>query len=115
MRNKSTSTLTSELQKLISKPPITLNEFEKLIPMLTSNDKEIVRLGIELLKTYNYRDLRWTISSLSAYVGVSMDEFDITQCFNKNVLDEWCNRKLNFAFRKKFEESIKRWREESTL
>ena len=115
MRNKSTNTLTSELQKLISEPPITLDEFEKLIPMLTSNDKEVIRLGIELLKTYNYRDLRWTISSLSAYVGVSMDEFDITQCFNKNILDELCNRKLNFAFHKRFKESVKKWREESTL
>lgn len=80
MRNKTIDTLRSELRKLISKPPITLNEFEKLIPMLTSDDKEIVRLGIEFLKTYNYRDLRWTISTLSMYVGVSIDEFDITQC-----------------------------------
>ena len=44
-----------------------------------------------------------------------MDEFDITQCFNKNILDELCNRKLNFAFRKRFKESVKKWREESTL
>lgn len=58
MGNKTTNTLESELRKLTSKSPITLNEFEKLIPMLISDDKDIVRLGIELLKTYNYRDLR---------------------------------------------------------
>ena len=37
-----------------------------------------------------------------------MDEFNITSNFSKNPLDELCNRKLNFAFQKKFEESIKR-------
>lgn len=34
---------------------------------------------------------------------------------NKNILDELCNRKLSFAFHKKYEEFVKRWREESTL
>lgn len=98
-----------ELRKLTSKPLLTIDEFEKLIPMLISDDKEIVRLGIELFKTYDYKDLRLTISSLSAYVGVNMGEFDINwYCFNNNVLDELCNRKLNFAFHKKFEESVRR-------
>jgi len=108
MRDKTTNTLESELRKLISKPSITLNEFKKLIPMLTSNDKEVIRLGIEFLKTYNCSELRWTIGSLSAYVGVNMDEFNITSNLSRNFLDELCNRELSLAFQKKFEESIKR-------
>ena len=60
MRNKSTNTLTSELQKLISEPPITLDEFEKLIPMFLSDDLEIVTLGIELFQTYDYSELFFT-------------------------------------------------------
>ena len=58
MGNKTTDTLESELRKLISKPHITYAEFKKLIPMLTSNDKEITRLGIEFLKTYDCSELK---------------------------------------------------------
>lgn len=100
MGNKTTNTLTSELQKLISKPSITWNEFKKLIPMLISDDREVVRLGVELFKTYDYKNFPLTIYEICFVCDINIKEFDIPENINRNILDYYCSRMLNKAIYK---------------
>lgn len=96
MRNKTTNTLKSELRKLTSKPLLTIDEFEKLIPMLISEDKEVVRLGVELFKTYDYESFPRTVLEICLCCNISSREFD-AQNVNKNIVDNYCSKKLNYA------------------
>lgn len=99
MGNKTIDTLGSELRKLISKPLLTIDEFKRLIPMLISDDKEVVRLGIELFKTYDYKSFPRTALEICLCCNISTKEFDI-QNVNSNIIDEYCSKKLNCAMYK---------------
>lgn len=89
--------LEPELKKLISKPQLTINEFKKLIPMLISDDEEVVRLGIELFKTYDYKNFPLTVYEICLGCNINNKEFDIPENINRNLLDYYCSKMLNKA------------------
>ena len=53
------------MQFAFDKPKITIEDFDKLLTMFLSDDRDIVILGLEMLQTYDYSDLRETIKDLN--------------------------------------------------
>ena len=56
-------------------PKITIDDFEKLIPMFVSDDTEINKLGIELFKTFDYSDLPYTTGILLLRLSLDSSTF----------------------------------------
>ena len=48
-----------------NKPKITVEDFDKLLTLFLSDDRDVVILGLEMLQTYDYSDLRKTITNLN--------------------------------------------------
>lgn len=53
------------MQLQFDKPKITIEDFDKLLTMFLSDDRDVVILGLEMLQTYDYSDLRRTITDLN--------------------------------------------------
>jgi hypothetical protein len=53
------------MQSVFDKPKITVEDFDKLLTMFLSDDRDVVILGLEMLQTYDYSDLRKTITDLN--------------------------------------------------
>ena len=53
------------MQLQFDKPKITIEDFDKLLTMFLSDDRDVVILGLEMLQTYDYSDLRETITDLN--------------------------------------------------
>ena len=48
-----------------NKSKITIEDFDKLLTLFLSDDRDVVILGLEMLQTYDYSDLRKTITDLN--------------------------------------------------
>lgn len=53
------------MQSVFDKSKITIEDFDKLLTMFLSDDRDVVILGLEMLQTYNYSDLKETIRDLN--------------------------------------------------
>ena len=53
------------MQSAFDKPKITVEDFDKLLTLFLSDDRDVVILGLEMLQTYDYSDLRKTITNLN--------------------------------------------------
>ena len=104
------------MQSAFDKPKITVEDFDKLLTLFLSDDRDVVILGLEMLQTYDYSDLRKTITNLNWGIiwnrNIPYDLLVGIKWNYKSTIDKIALSLFRFKWNQKYQTDSWRWSEE---